>query len=336
VAGYLVRRVLQLVGLLIVVSALIFLVLRLGPFKPDSFLQDAGADPQRIAEIKSEWHLDQPLPLQYVTYMKHVMLHGDLGRSFIDDEPVTTTIGSRLPATIELALFAMVVGTTTGLGLGVLSALKRDTPIDTASRTIALAGVSLPAFWLGVMAVAVFSVHLGWLPAGGSFDSRVVYQHHTGFIIVDGLIDGDPRVSWIAFEHLLLPGLVLGIFVTGYIARITRTTMLDALTQEYIRTAVAKGVSHRQIVLHHALRTTALPVVTLIGLQFGLLLSGAAVTETVFSYPGMGKLLVDSIRASDFPQIQASILILAATYCIVNAAVDVLYAVLDPRVRLES
>jgi peptide/nickel transport system permease protein len=184
------------------------------------------------------------------------------------------------------------------------------------------------------MAVAVFSVHFGWLPAGGSFDSRIEYHRHTGFFILDGFIDGDPRVSWIAFEHLLLPGLVLGIFVAGYIARITRTTMLDALTQEYVRTAVAKGVSHRQIVLHHALRSTALPVVTVTGLQFGLLLSGAAVTETVFSYPGMGKLLVDSIRASDFPQIQASILILAATYCLVNAVVDVLYVVLDPRVRL--
>jgi peptide/nickel transport system permease protein len=334
-ARYVARRFLELVVLLAVVSAVIFFILRLGPFKPDTFLEDAGADPARIAEIKSEWQLDRPLPVQYLSYMRHVLLQGDLGRSFGDNQPVATTIGERLPATIELALFAMVVGTALGLGLGVLSALKRDTPVDTASRAVALAGVSLPAFWVGVMAIAVFSVHLGWLPAGGSFDSRIEVHRTTGFLVLDGLIDGNPRASWIALEHLLLPGLVLGIFVAGYIARITRTTMLDALTRDYVRTAVAKGASHRRIVLHHALQNTALPIVTVIGLQFGLLLSGAAVTETVFSYPGMGKLLVDSIRASDFPQIQASILILAATYCLVNAVVDLLYVMLDPRVRID-
>ena len=332
--GYLLRRLLQLVVLLVVVSALIFFVLRLGPFQPDSFLQDAGTDPERIAAITSEWKLDEPLPVQYLDYMRRVVVEGDLGRSFADSEPVSTTISSRLPATIGLALFAMVIGTILGIGLGAISALKRDTPIDTLCRAVALAGVSLPAFWLGVMGIALFSVHLGWLPAGGSFDSRVEYERHTGFLVLDGLIDGDPRVSWIAFKHLLLPGLVLGVFVAGYIARITRTTMLEALTQDYVRTAVAKGLPYRRIVMSHALRSAALPVVTVIGLQFGLLLSGAAVTETVFSYPGMGKLLVDSIRASDFPQIQASILILAATYCIVNEIVDTLYAVLDPRVRL--
>ncbi|MEA2387158.1 MAG: peptide/nickel transport system permease protein, partial [Thermoleophilaceae bacterium] len=278
---------------------------------------------------------DEPLPVQYVSYVRHVVLDGNLGRSFADNEPVSTTIASRLPATIELALFAMVFGTLFGIGLGALSAVKRNTWVDTVSRTVALAGVSLPAFWIGVMAIAVFSVHLGWLPAGGSFDSRVPYERHTGFLLLDGFIDGNPRISWIAFQHLLLPGLVLGIFVAGYIGRITRMTMLEALSQDYIRTAVAKGLPNRTIVLRHALRTAALPVVTVIGLQFGLLLAGAAVTETVFAYPGMGKLLVDSIRASDFPQIQASILILAGTYCVVNAVVDTLYAVLDPRVRVE-
>jgi peptide/nickel transport system permease protein len=333
VARYFLGRLLQLVLLLVVVSALIFFVLRLGPFQPDSFLQEAGTDPDRIAAITEEWHLDDPLALQYLSYIRRVV-EGDLGRSFADNEPVSTTISSRLPATIGLAIFAMVIGTLLGIGLGALSALKRDTPVDTLCRAVALAGVSLPAFWLGVMAIALFSVHFGWLPAGGSFDSRIEYERHTNFPLLDGLISGEPRVAWIALKHLLLPGLVLGVFVAGYIARITRTTMLEALTQDYIRTAVAKGVGYRRIVLRHALRSAALPVVTVIGLQFGLLLSGAAVTETVFSYPGMGKLLVDSIRASDFPQIQASILILAATYCLVNAVVDTLYVVLDPRVRL--
>jgi peptide/nickel transport system permease protein len=332
--AYLVRRLLQLAVLLVVVSAVIFFVLRLGPFKPDAFLQEAGADPGRIAAIKSDWQLDKPLVVQYLAYMEHVLLHGNLGRSFRDNQPVSTAIGERLPATIELAVFAMVVGTLLGLGLGILSALRRDTVVDTLSRTVALAGASLPAFWLGIMGIALFSVHLGWLPSGGAFDSRAQVHRHTGFLLFDGVIDGAPSVVWDAFKHLLLPGLVLGVFVAGYIGRITRTTMLDALSQDYIRTAAAKGASVSHLVVRHALQNTALPVVTVIGLQFGLLLSGAAVTETVFSYPGMGKLLVDAIRASDFPQIQASILVLAATYCGVNALVDVLYAVLDPRVRL--
>jgi peptide/nickel transport system permease protein len=332
-AAYAARRALQLLGLLVVVSALIFFVLRLGPFQPGSFFADAGSDPARIAAIKHDWHLDQPLPVQYVEYMAGVV-RGDFGRSFTDNQPVSTTIANRLPATVELAVTSMLIGTVLGLGLGILSALLRGRPTDTASRAVALAGTSMPSFWLGVMAIAVFAVRLGWLPPGGRVDSTVDVPRHTGFLIVDGLAAGRLDVVGMALRHLVLPSLVLGFFVAGYIARITRTTMVEALAQDYIRTAVAKGASRSRLVLRHALPNTALPVVTVLGLQFGLLLSGAAVTETVFSYPGMGKLLVDAIRGSDFPQVQASILILAGTYCVVNAVVDVLYAAVDPRVRL--
>lgn len=331
--AYVARRALHLVGLLVVVSAVIFFILRLGPFQPDSFLADTGGDPHRIAEIRKEWHLDQPLVVQYAAYMRSV-LQGNFGRSFSDNQPVSVAITYRLPATIELALLSMLIGAVLGLTLGIVSALRRGTAGDTASRTVALAGTSMPSFWLGVMAIALFSVRLGWLPAGGSFSSTVDVHRRTGFLVLDGLLSGRPDVIRIALEHLLLPSLVLGFFVAGYIARITRTTMIEALSQDYVRTALAKGASTKRLVIAHALPNTALPVVTVLGLQFGLLLSGAAVTETVFSYPGMGKLLVDAIRGSDFPQIQASILILAGTYCVVNAIVDILYAVADPRVRL--
>jgi peptide/nickel transport system permease protein len=331
-AAFFARRLLQLIGLLIVVSALIFFVLRLGPFQPGSFLADAGSDPARIAQIKADWHLDQPLPVQYVNYMADVV-RGDFGRSFTDNQPVSTTVSNRLPATVELAVASMLIGTLLGLGLGIVSALWRGKASDTAGRAVALAGTSMPSFWLGVMAIALFAVRFGWLPAGGRVDSSAIVPRHTGFLVLDGVLSGRADIVWMALRHLVMPSLVLGFFVAGYIARITRTTMVEALSQDYIRTGLAKGASRRRLVLRHALPNTALPVVTVLGLQFGLLLSGAAVTETVFSYPGMGKLLVDAIRGSDFPQVQASILILAGTYCIVNAAVDVLYAAIDPRIR---
>ena len=333
VGRYVARRLLELVGLLVVVSAVIFFALRLGPFQPEANLSNVGVSPARIAEVRAQWHLDRPLLVQYANYLGGAV-RGDFGRSFIDNRPVTTAIKQRLPVTIQLAVFAMLVGSVAGLGLGVLSALRRSSATDTASRTVALTGISLPSFWLGLMGIAVFSVKLGWLPSGGGVDASLVFAHPTGFYVLDGIIAGRWDVVVSALEHIVLPGLVLGTFIAGYVARITRTTMIEALSQDYIRTALAKGSPVRHIVVKDALPNTALPVLTVLGLLFGLLLSGAAVTETVFAYPGMGQLLVNAISGSDFPQIQASVLVLAAIYCFVNAVVDILYAVADPRVTL--
>jgi len=332
VSTYIAKRLLQLPLLLIVVSAIIFFSLRLGPFNPEELLAQAGGDPEKIAEISDTWGLGEPLPFQYVRYLGSV-LQGDLGRGFFDGQPVSDVILERLPATVELTVLAMIIGTFLGVGLGVLSALKPDSVLDTLARSFGLAGISLPGFWVGLMLISLLAVKLQWLPVGGRVDSRIDIQSRTGFYVIDGLVAGNFEAVGSALSHMIMPAGVLGLFVAGFLARITRASMLETLGQEYIRTARAKGAGSRDVILRHALRNVLLPIVTIMGLQFGLLLGGAAVTETVFSYPGMGKLLIDAIKTNDFPQVQASILVLATVYIVVNLVVDVLYVFIDPRLR---
>lgn len=329
---YALRRVAQVPLLLIVVSAIIFFSLRLGPFSPTALMSEAAGNPAKIAAIRKTWDLDQPLPVQYLHYMGQVV-QGNFGRSFIGNEAVSTVILQRLPATIELTVAAIVIGAIFGIGLGIVSAIKRDSPWDGTARGLALTGISVPTFWLGLMLIWVFAVKLHWLPAGGRFSSRAVTPNITGFYVLDGILSASPQVIWDALSHLIMPALVLGLFVGGFLARITRASMIETLGQDYIRTARAKGQVSWRIVLGHALQNALLPILTVLGLQFGLLLGGAAVTETVFSYPGMGQLLVSSITTQDFPQIQASILVLAMTYIGVNLCVDLLYHFVDPRIR---
>ncbi len=330
---YVLRRLLQIPVVLLAVSAIIFFALRLGPFNATAMLEAGASDPARVHEIKAEWGLTQPIPIQYLRYVGHAV-RGDFGRSFANNAPVSTLIGQRLPATIELAVLGMLIGITLGVSAGLLSAIKPNTWLDNVSRSVGLVGISLPGFWLGVMFISLFSVKLGWLPAGGRVDTTLAFKTHTNFFVVDGFIDGNLTVVKSALEHMVLPALVLGLFIAGFVARITRSAILDALVHDYIRTARAKGASRRRVVLRHALRNALLPLVTISGLQFGLLLGGAAVAETVFAYPGMGKLLVDAIVVQDFPQIQASLLIIAVIYAFANLIVDVVYYYVDPRIRV--
>jgi ABC-type dipeptide/oligopeptide/nickel transport system permease component len=330
---FVVRRVIQIPLVLLAVSAIIFFSLRLGPFDATALLQAGASDPAKVAEIKEEWGLNDPIGVQYFDYLKKVA-RGDLGRSFSDNAPVRSVIGERLPATIELAVLGMVIGLAIGISTGVASAIKRDSWVDGLARGVGLIGISLPGFWLGVMLISLLAVKLQWLPAGGRIDSQLIFTRHTGFYVLDGLIDGNFAVVRSALEHMVMPAIVLGLFIAGFISRMTRTTLLETLGHDYIRTAYAKGATRAQVIRGHALRNALLPLVTISALQFGLLLGGAAIVETVFAYPGMGKLLVDAITVEDFPQIQASILIIAAIYCIANLIVDLLYPLVDPRVRL--
>ncbi len=335
-ARFLVLRLLQLVGVLLVVSAIVFFSLRLGPFDPAGQAYEATlGDPKRLAELRAYWGLDRPLTEQYGKYLWG-LLHGDLGKSLQDLQPVSRAIGNRLPATIELAVVSTLLGTLLGLAVCVLSAYKLNTWVDLAGRSAALVGISFPTFWLGVMGVAIFAVKLQWLPSGGRFSEDVSFEPTTGFYLLDGILQRRLDVLMTALEHLLLPAAVLGLLVAGLVTRIVRAAMLEALGKDYVRTALAKGTTSRRAVLWHALPNALLPIITVVGLMFGLLLSGAVIVETVFAYPGMGKLLVDSISVRDFAQVQACILVLATIYSLVNAAADVLYAVVDPRVRLES
>ncbi len=329
---YIVRRLLQIPVLLVVVSAIIFFSLRLGPFDPTSLLSDVGGDPARIAQIRHDWELDRPLAVQYTGFLRRAAV-GDLGRSFQDNRPVMEIVGERLPATIELTIFAMILGTILGVGSGILAAIKRGTWVDGATRTVALLGISIPMFWLGLMAISLFSVELGWLPSGGRYASEYGISSRTGFYFLDGLIDRRLDVIRTSFEHVLLPATVLALFVGGFLARITRATMVETMSQDYMKAAVARGASRRRALVAHGLPNALLPIVTIMGLQVGLLLGGVAIIESVFAYPGMGKLLIDSISIRDFPQIQASILTLAVIYILVNLVVDLLYMVIDPRIR---
>jgi peptide/nickel transport system permease protein len=330
---YIVRRLIQIPLVLFAVSFIIFFSLRLGPFDATALLQAGASNPDKVAEIRKEWGLTDPLMVQYFDYLKRVV-HGDLGRSFSDNAPVRDVILQRLPATIELAVLGMLVGIALGVSTGIASAIRRDSWIDAAARGIGLLGISLPGFWLGVMMISLFAVKLGWLPAGGRIDSQIVLRSHTGFYVLDGLVDGNLSAVGSALRHMVMPAIVLGLFIAGFVSRMTRTTLLETLGHDYIRTAYAKGATRAQVIRGHALRNALLPLVTISGLQFGLLLGGAAVAETVFAYPGMGKLLVDAIGVQDFPQIQASILVIAAIYSIANLVVDLIYPLVDPRVRL--
>lgn len=332
-AMYVLKRLLQLPLLLVVVSAVIFFILRLGP-SPVDMATEAVRDPKEVERIRQVWGLDRPIHVQYVEYVVRVV-QGDFGRSFLGNVPVSRVVAERYPATLELAVVGMTLGALIGVPLGVLSAVRANTLVDTLARAFALTWISLPAFWVGLMLIALLSVRLGWLPVGGRFNPRTPIDTVTGFYVIDGLVARDWEVVRTALRHMAMPATVLGLAIAGFIARITRATVLEGLREDYVRTARAKGLRERTVVIGHSLRNALLPIVTLMGLQFGTLLGGAAVTETVFAWPGLGKLMVDAVYVRDFPQIQASVLLLAVTYVVVNLIVDLLYVFIDPRIRYE-
>jgi peptide/nickel transport system permease protein len=329
---YIMRRLLILPLILALVSSVVFFALRLGGASPIDLVTETIRDPKEVVRIKQQWGLDRPLYVQYADFMVHAA-QGDLGRSFISNQPVAKSVAERLPATVELSIVAMVLGAGLGLVAGIVAAVRPGTWVDLASRTTALFGVSVPGFWLGLMLISLFAVKLDWLPVSGRFPQRLEFPNVTGFYVIDSVLAGDPRYLQISLSHLIMPAIVLGALIAGFIARITRAMVLEALRQDYIRTARAKGLRERVVIARHAIRNAFLPIVTIMGLQFGNLLGGAAVTETVFTWPGLGKLMVDSIYVHDFPQVQASVILLATTYVVMNLVVDVLYAFIDPRIR---
>lgn len=329
---YILTRLLQLPLLLFAVSLLVFVVLRLGPASPVDLATETVRDAAEIEKIRHAWGLDRPILVQYGDYIVHV-LQGDFGRSFFSNTPVVDVIRERLPATLELAFLGILLGCGLGVTLGIIAAIGADTPIDTLARIGALAGISIPSFWLGLMFISLFAVNLGWLPVAGRFDARRPFDEITGFYVLDGILKGQLEVSGIALKYMLMPAIVNALFVAGFVVRITRASMLEALKHDYIRTARAKGLKNHVVIIRHALRNALLPIITIIALQFGLLLAGSAVIETIFAYPGLGKLMIDAIYLHDYPQVQASVLLLATIYIIVNLVVDVLYGFVDPRVR---
>jgi peptide/nickel transport system permease protein len=304
--SYLIKRLFSTIPVLIGISLLLFFMLRMLPGDPAQVLAGQMATPDEIENIRQQLGLDRPIYEQYAAYLGR-LARFDLGRSARTQNPVTQEIWARLPNTMLLAVVAIILACLFGIPAGIISAVRPYSWIDYLVTTSALFGMSMPVFWLGLMLVVVFSVILKWLPAGG-----------TG--------------SW---QHVILPSVTLAAFVVAFIARMTRSTMIETLSQDFTTTARSKGLQERVVVIKHAFKNAMIPIITVVGLQFGLLLGGAVLTETVFAWPGLGRLIVDSILARDYPVIQGSILIFGLLYIMVNLVVDLIYALVDPRIRYD-
>jgi peptide/nickel transport system permease protein len=328
--SYIVRRLLASIPLLFVVSFLVFFLSRAGGRDPvDAILGEKGT-PETRARVTKELGLDKPLIVQYFKYIGRVV-RGDLGTSYIrSGESVSAEIGRRLPATIELTFAAMFIAILVGVPAGILSAVRPRSWIDYLGMSVSLAGVSIPVFWLGLLLVLAFKQ---WLPVSGNIDPAIDVVRRTGFTILDCALMGDGRAVVDALRHLVLPAVALSTIPLAMTARITRSSMLEVLGSDYVRTAKAKGLSHSAVVVRHAFRNALVPVVTLIGLEFGYLLGGAVLTETVFDWPGMGTYTVHAVFQTDPVSICGASLVIATVFIVANLAVDILYAFIDPRVR---
>jgi ABC-type dipeptide/oligopeptide/nickel transport system permease component len=303
---FLFRRLLLTIPVLIGVATLVFSLIHLVPGDPAQSMLGEGAAPEDIAALREKLGLNEPLYLQYGAFMRG-LLRGDLGTSLRYGTPVAREIGARLPNTIRLAAAAMTVALLLAIPLGILAAVFRGTPIDHGAMTLSLLGISLPNFWLGPLLALLFAVELGWLPVSGM---------------------GTPA-------HLVLPSVTLGAALAAILARMTRASVLEELRELYVLAARAKGVSRARSVLHHAFRNSLIPIVTIVGLQFGAVLTGTIITETVFAWPGLGRLLIQAISFRDYPLVQGCILFISVTYVAMNLLTDLLYSVLDPRIRYQ-
>ena len=330
---FVVRRLLLLIPILLGVSILVFLWIRALPGGPAEALLGERASPEAVAQIEKQYGLDRPIYVQYWAYLKQVA-SGNLGTSIVSRQPITEEIKRRFPATIELALAAMVFAVLCGVPLGFAAAKRYGSAFDHMSLVASLIGISIPIFFLALILKYIFAVKLGWLPTVGRQDVLIDADHPTNFYILDGILTANPEAAWDAAKHLILPAIALGSIPLAILARITRAAVLDVQNEDYVRTARAKGMSSRVVDRRHIFRNAMLPVVTVIGLQTGLLLSGAILTETVFALPGLGSWLAGAIDARDYPVLQGGILFVAAVFVVVNLLVDLSYGFIDPRVRV--
>jgi dipeptide transport system permease protein len=331
--AFILRRAALIVPTFIGVTLLAFALIHLIPGDPvENLSGERGMDPARRERLLREFGLDRSLPRQYVEYIGHVV-KGDLGTSLTTHEPVLGEFATLFPATVELAFFAMVLAVCIGIPAGIIAALRRNTVADYAVMGVALTGYSMPIFWWALLLILFFSVQLGWTPVSGRIAVEFDVPAATGFMLIDSLRSGEPGAFRSAVSHLILPAIALGTIPLAVIARMTRSAMLEVLREDYMRTARAKGLPYWRVVMVHALRNALIPVITVIGLQVGLLLSGAILTETIFSWPGVGNWLVHGVQSRDYPVVQGGILLVATIVISVNLLVDLLYGVINPRIR---
>jgi peptide/nickel transport system permease protein len=331
---YIAWRLFTLVYVLLGVSLTIFLLMRLIPGDPALVMLGERATADRLIEVRRELGLDRPLALQYLIYLKNI-LSGNLGRSIHTNTRVADELLERFPATIELSMAAMFLAGVIGMLAGIMSATRQYSVLDSGFMFLSLAGVSMPIFWLGLVMIWTFALVLGWFPPSGRLDVRMFLDSMTGFYVLDSLLTRHWEAFWDALWHLALPSLTLATVPLAIIARMTRSSLLEVLRQEYIMTARSKGLSEWVVVTRHALRNALIPIVTIGGLQFGLLLGGAILTETIFSWPGLGRLLYNAVLGRDYPIVQGGTLLIATTFSIINLLVDIFYMLVNPRIRYE-
>ena len=322
----------QIIPVLLGVSIIVFLMVRAIPGDPAQILLGQQATQEQVQRLRAQMGLDKPVVTQYALFLKDAAT-GDLGNSIVTGRPVTVELLARFPATLELTAFAMFIAVLVGVPVGVISAVKQYSLLDKVTSVLALTGISMPIFWLAMILIVIFGVRLELLPFPGRLSSGVSIPAFTGLVLVDSLLSGNFAAFWDGLKHLIMPALALGTIPMAVIMRMTRSSMLEVMGEDYVRTARAKGVVPWRVVFKHALRNAMLPTVTVIGLQVGLLMGGAVITETIFSWPGVGQIAYESVYRRDYAMIQGVVLYGALLFVLVNLVVDILYAVLDPRVR---
>ncbi|MFT5373267.1 MAG: peptide/nickel transport system permease protein [Candidatus Latescibacterota bacterium] len=329
---YILKRLVLLVPTLIGISMLVFLMLYLVPGDPAQVMLGERANAETLAALRAEMGLDQPFHVQFYRFFTG-LLSGDLGRSIRTHDKITTEIFQRFPATFELTIFSMFLATVIGVSTGLLAAVRRGKLIDFFSMVGATAGISMPIFWLALMLILLLSVYVPIFPISGRLSTHIYLQPITYFYTLDALLAGDLVAFGNVLWHLFLPAIALGTIPMAVIARMTRASLLEVLGEDFVRTAWAKGLPRRLVVLRHALRNAFIPTLTVIALEFGYLLGGAVITETIFSWPGVGRWIFLAVQARDFRAVQGGVLLIATVFVLVNLLADVLYAYLDPRIR---
>ncbi|WP_378942360.1 ABC transporter permease subunit [Paracoccus sp. R86501] len=330
---FILSKLLFLIPTFLGITIIAFGFVRILPGDPVLLMAgERGVTPERHAELSAQLGFDRPLVMQYLEFLGR-LFQGDFGNSLVTKKPVLTEFLALFPATVELGLFAIVIATMVGVPVGVLAAIKRGSWFDQVSMTAALVGFSMPIFWWGLLLIIFFSGILGWTPVSGRISLMYYFPDATGFMLIDSLLSGQKGAFTSAVSHLILPSVVLATIPLAVIARQTRSAMLEVMGEDYVRTARAKGMPQRRVIGVHALRNAMIPVVTTIGLQIGVLMAGAILTETIFSWPGIGKWMIDSISRRDYPVVQSGLLLIAGMVMLVNLLVDLTYGLINPRIR---
>jgi len=329
---YLLGRIIATIPVVVLISLLVFLLIHAAPGDPADLLLSDEASPADIADARRRWGLDQPIYIQYLHFLTNIAA-GDLGMSFRYADPVIGLIGQRLPATIELAIASLLIAIIFGVPLGVWAGAKPNSWADNLGSVFGFFGISMPSFWLGIMLILIISGYFNWLPSSGRSTYGVAQGLETGFYISHSLLSGDIKVTWDGIKYIIMPAIALGTGMMGLVMRVTRSSVLEIMSEDYVRTARAKGLDESTVLWRHVLRNALVPVITVVGLELGTLLSGSIIVETVFAWPGSGSLLISAIQSRDYPLITGTVLTYTIAFVAINFVIDILYALIDPRIR---